>query len=538
MEAIAFDQSQFFSFPFMLPLIAIIIFICSIKYYCWHNPPSNKNPTLPPSPSCLKPWPIVGNLPEMLFNKPAFRWIHNLMDKMNTEIACFRLGNVHVISVTSPELSREFLKKQDAVFASRPISISTRLATNGYLTAVMVPFGEQWKKMRRVITIELLSPARQRWLLKKRVEEADHLVRYVYNQCCISPDEGGIVNVRVAAQHYCANVIRKMVFNRRYFGKGMEDGGPGLEEEEHVAALFTILKHIYSFCVSDYMPCLRGLDLDGHEKIIKEALEITRKYHEPLIEERIQRYKEGFSDKEPEDLLDILVSLKDVSGKPLLSPEEIKALITEIMMATVDNPSNAIEWALAEMINQPELLQKATEELDAVVGRERLVLESDLSHLNYIKACAREAFRLHPQAAFNVPHVSMSDTTVDNYFIPKGSHVLLSRVGLGRNPKVWDEPLKFRPERHLKDDGSPVVLSESDLLFISFSTGMRGCVGSTLGTTMTVMLFARLLHGFSWDVPHEQSSIDLTESKDELTLATPLLALAKPRLPPHVYPTN
>lgn len=430
------------------------------------------------------------------------------------------------------------MKKQDAVFASRPISISTRLATNGYLTAVMVPFGEQWKKMRRVITIELLSPARQRWLLKKRVEEADHLVLYVYNQCCISPDEGGIVNVRVAAQHYCASVIRKMVFNRRYFGKGIEDGGPGLEEEEHVAALFTILKHIYSFCVSDYMPCLRGLDLDGHEKIIKEALEITRKYHEPLIEERIQRYKEDFSDKEPEDLLDILVSLKDVSGKPLLSPEEIKALITEIMMATVDNPSNAIEWALAEMINQPELLQKATEELDAVVGRERLVLESDLSHLNYIKACAREAFRLHPMGPFNVPHVSMSDTTVDNYFIPKGSHVLLSRVGLGRNPKVWDEPLKFRPERHLKDDGSPVVLSESDLRFISFSTGMRGCVGSTLGTTMTVMLFARLLHGFSWDVPHEQSSIDLTESKDELTLATPLLALAKPRLPPHVYPTN
>ena len=207
-------------------------------------------------------------------------------------------------------------------------------------------------------------------------------------------------------------------------------------------------------------------------------------------------------------------------------------------MATVDNPSNAVEWALAEMINQPELLQKATEELDAVVGRERLVLESDLSHLNYVKACAREAFRLHPIAPFNVPHVSISDTTVDNYLIPKGSHVLLSRMGLGRNPKVWDEPLKFRPERHLKDDRSAVVLTESDLRFISFSTGMRGCVGITLGTTMTVMLFARLLHGFSWDVPHDQSSIDLTESKDELFLARPLLALAKPRLPPHVYPAK
>ncbi|KAK9940915.1 hypothetical protein M0R45_017548 [Rubus argutus] len=532
------DQSQFFSLSFMLPLIAVVIFIGSRKKRNRHKPPSNKKPTLPPSPSCLKPWPIVGNLPEMLFNKPTFRWIHNLMDKMNTEIACFRLGNVHVIPITSPKLSCEFLKKQDAIFASRPVSVSTSLVTNRYLTTILVPFGEQWKKMRRVITTELLSPARQRWLLKKRVEEANHLVRYVYNQCCLSPDEGGTVNVRVAAQHYCANVIRKMVFNKRYFGEGMEDGGPGLEEEEHVAALFTILKYIYSFCVSDYMPCLRGLDLDGQEKMIKQALEITKKYHEPLIEERVRRYKEGFSDKEPEDLLDILVSLKDISGEPVLSSEEIKAQITEIMIATVDNPSNAFEWALAEMINQPELLQKATEELDAVVGRERLVDESDLSHLNYVKACAREAFRLHPVTPLNVPHVSMSDTTVDNYFIPKGSHVLLSRVGLGRNPKVWDEPLKFRPERHLNNDGSAVVLTESNLRFMTFSTGMRGCVGTTLGTTMTVMLFARLLHGFTWDVPHGQSSIDLTESKDELFLATPLLALAKPRLPPHVYRTN
>ena len=135
--------------------------------------------------------------------------------------------------------------------------------------------------------------------------------------------------------------------------------------------------------------------------------------------------------------------------------------LQEIMLATVDNPSNAVEWALAEMINQPEILEKAIEELDRVVGKERLVQESDFSQLNYIKACAREAFRLHPIAPFNVPHVSISDTTVANYFIPKGSHVLLSRLGLGRNPKAWpDETLKFKPERHLKEDGSEVVLTE------------------------------------------------------------------------------
>ena len=64
------------------------------------------------------------------------------------------------------------------------------------------------------------------------------------------------------------------------------------------------------------------------------------------------------------------------------------------MIATVDNPSNAVEWALAEMINQPETLERAKKELDQVVGKDRLVQESDLPNLNYIKSCVRESFRL------------------------------------------------------------------------------------------------------------------------------------------------
>ncbi|KAK1556257.1 hypothetical protein Q3G72_001576 [Acer saccharum] len=299
------------------------------------------------------------------------------------------------------------------------------------------------------------------------------------------------------------------MFKKRFFGEGSEDGGPGLEEEEHIDAIFKVLAYLYSFCVSDYVPYLRRVvDLDGHEKVMKENIGIIDRYHDPIIEERILELRDhhGLIKKkvDHEDLLDVFITLKDEDGNPLLSTEEIKAQITELMVATVDNPSNAVEWALAEMINQPKILGKAIEELDRVVGKER------------------------------------SDTTVANYFIPKGSHVLLSRSGLGRNPKAWpDETLKFKPERHLKDDdGSEVVLTENDLRFISFSTGRRGCIGVTLGTSMTVMLFARLLQGFTWTAPPNESKIDLSEAEDSLALAKPLIAVAKPRLAKHVYPAE
>ena len=121
-----------------------------------------------------------------------------------------------------------------------------------------------------------------------------------------------------------------------------------------------------------------------------------------------------------------------------------------------------------------------------------------------------------PNSNTQCPHVLVSDPTVAGYFIPKGSHVLLSRPGLGRNPRVWIEQLLIRPERHLKEDGSDVVLPDPDpdldLLMLSFSMGRRGCARVMLGSSMTVMLMALLVKGFNWELPPDVSRIDLKQS--------------------------
>ncbi|KAL0367496.1 UNVERIFIED_CONTAM: Valine N-monooxygenase 1 [Sesamum radiatum] len=470
----------------------------------------------------------------MMKNRPTFRWVHQLMQEMITEIACIRLGNTHVIFVTSPELAREFLRKQDVIFASRADVLSAKLASNGYLTAIFSPNCDQWKKMRRVIASEVLSPTMHRWLCGKRCEEMDHLVRYVFRQSQ-SPLTNGLVNVRVAAQHYCGNMTRKLIFSKRFFGTGMEDGGPGMEEEEHLHGVFTILKYVYGFGIADYLPWLEVFDLDGHKRTIKDALNRVRKYQDPEIDKRFEMWQQG-KKKVEEDILDVFINLKDSNNNSLLSIEEIKAEITEFMLATIDNPSNAVEWALAEVIKQPDILDRACKELDQVVGKDRLVDESDLPALNYVKACAKEAFRLHPVAAFNVPHVSIKDTTVGGYFIPKGSHVLLSRRGLGRNPRVWEDPLIYKPERHIVNKDSEVLLADNELCMLSFSTGRRGCPGIVLGSTMTTILLARLIQGFSWTAPSNgPSNIDLVESDGDLLMAKPLIAHAVLRLEPNVY---
>ncbi|CAI0377366.1 unnamed protein product [Linum tenue] len=347
-----------------------------------------------------------------------FRWVHKLMKDMNTDICLIRLpGGANLVPVLDPAIAREMLRKQDATFADRSISFGSHAVSGGYVTTAAVPYNDQWRKMRKVFTSEIVSPARHVWLQEKRDEEADNLVFYVHSRCMA----GKSVDLRVATRHYCGNVMRKIMFGRRFFGEPTADGGPGKMEVKHVEAVFTALKYLYWSCLSDFFPCL---------------------------------------------------------------------------------------W-----------------------GYSRLVQESDIGRLNYVKACAREAFRLHPLAPFNAPHVG-------GYFIPKGSHALLSRYGLGRNPKVWPDPLRFDPERHLENDGGvdEVALVEKELRFISFSTGRRGCVATVLGTCMTTMLLARLLQCFAWTPVGGNKTVDLSEAEDGLSLATPLMALPKTRLARHLYP--
>ncbi|KAG8098935.1 hypothetical protein GUJ93_ZPchr0013g36181 [Zizania palustris] len=206
------------------------------------SPAASAAAPLPPGPV---PWPVVGNVPEMMLNKPTFRWIHLMMKEMGTDIACVRLGAVHVVPITCPRIAREVLKKQDANFVSRPLTFASKTFSGGYRSAVLSPSGDQWKKMRRVLTSEIICPSRHKWLHDKRADEADNLTRYVYNLATAGGSSSG-VDVRHVTRHYCGNVIRRLAFNRRYFGEPQPDGGPGPLEVQHMDAVFTSLGVLYA----------------------------------------------------------------------------------------------------------------------------------------------------------------------------------------------------------------------------------------------------------------------------------------------------
>lgn len=98
---------------------------------------------------------------------------------------------------------------------------------------------------------------------------------------------------------------------------------------------------------------------------------------------------------------------------------------------------------------QPQCVQKAQQELDTHVGRERLVNESDVKNLVYLQAIIKETFRMYPALPLALPHETMEDSTVSGYNIPAGTRLLMNLSKIHRYPDMWSDPDEFQPERFL-----------------------------------------------------------------------------------------
>lgn len=207
--------------------------------------------------------------------------------------------------------------------------------------------------------------------------------------------------------------------------------------------------------------------------------------------------------------------------------------------AGTDTTSSTVEWAIAELIRHPNILARVQQELDEVVGRDRLVTELDLDQLTYLQAVVKETFRLHPSTPLSLPRMAAESCEINGYHIPKGATVLVNVWAIARDPAQWTDPLEFKPERFLPGGEKPNVdVRGNNFEVIPFGAGRRICAGMSLGLRMVQLLTASLVHAFDWNLEdgHMPEKLNMDESYG-LTLqrAAPLMVHPRPRLIPHVY---
>ena len=208
----------------------------------------------------------------------------------------------------------------------------------------------------------------------------------------------------------------------------------------------------------------------------------------------------------------------------------------DMVVGGTDTSPKTIEFAMAEMMKKPDVMKKVQDELESVVGRDKVVEESDIHKLPYLQAVMKETLRLQPAFPLLVPHCPSESCNLGGYTIPKGSRVFMNVWAIHRDPLIWERPLEFDPTRFLDDTNNKWDYSGSDFNYFPFGSGRRICAGIAMAERMFMYSVATLVHSFDWKIP-QGSHLDVSEKFGiVLKKKTPLFAIPTPRLSnPPVY---
>uniref|UniRef100_A0A0D9XI53 Cytochrome P450 n=1 Tax=Leersia perrieri TaxID=77586 RepID=A0A0D9XI53_9ORYZ len=159
----------------------------------------------------------------------------------------------------------------------------------------------------------------------------------------------------------------------------------------------------------------------------------------------------------------------------------------------------AVEWAMAELLQNPKTMKKLQEELRTVLANKPHMEESDITQLPYLQAVVKETLRLHPPLPFSA---GLADESVEinGYNIPEGTASFVNIWAICRNAEIWNKPDKFMPERFLQNK---IDFSGTNFEFIPFSTGRRICPGLNLSSKLVPLMLGSLLHQFDWTLPED-----------------------------------
>eukprot|EP01018_Ginkgo_biloba_P015925 Gb_01526 [translate_table: standard] len=494
-------------------VIGLAVLLAALIFFKRRHGSSDQKVKLPPGP---RPLPIIGNL--HMLGKLPHRKLRELSKKYGP-IMFLRLGSVPTVVASSPEMAREFLKTHDLIFANRPATCVGKNMVYNSTGLGFCSYGPYWRKMRKVCLLELLSAKRIESTKFIREEEVAIMRESIMKQCGVNGSNP--VNISKLVSTLTMDLTCRMAFGRKYSEKTLKDSrgfNAMIREVFYLAGAMNI---------GDFLPYLEWMDLQGLRRRQKHIHKTFNDFFEKIIAEHVENKSRGHR-----DFVDVMLELlEDNTMEIKISRDNIKAVIFDMLAAGTDTSSSTLEWAMSEMLLNPSMMKKVQDELESVVGVNRMVEESDLPQLEYLKVVVKETLRLHPQGPLLIPHEAREDCIIGGYNIPRKARIIVNAFALGTDPNSWEDAEKFKPERFI---GSPIDVKGQNFELIPFGSGRRGCPGQPLATVVVEYALATLLHCFDWRLPDGMKVEDLNMT-EEFGLTTPravnLVAVPTHRLP-------
>ncbi|OVA18587.1 Cytochrome P450 [Macleaya cordata] len=486
-------------------------------------------------PMATGAWPILGHLHLFKEGELPHHMLKSMADKYGPAFL-MNFGQHRSLVVSDHRFVKECFTTNDTLFCNRPSTTAFDVMTYANDSVAFTPYSPYWRELRKISTLKLLSNHRLQAIKNLREGEVNVCFRGLYDLWKNNKtDEQGVVGDERAApvlvdmkkwfEEVANNVVIRVIVGKHNFGTKIVNGEK--EAVEYKTIMDELLRLASLSLLSDFAPLLGWFDLfQGHVRTMKR----NGKKLDVLLQKWLEEHRNKTSSPEDEqDFMDVMLSIVEESK---LSGHDadtvIKATCLAMIMGGTDTTAVSLTWIVSLLMNNRHALKKAREELDAHVGKDRQVEDSDLKNLVYLNAIVKETMRLYPLGTL-LERETKEDCEVGGFQLQAGTRLLVNIWMVQRDPAVWTDPTKFIPERFLTEKAD-IDVGGQHFELIPFGAGRRVCPGVSFALQFLHLVLARLIHGYELGTLNDED-VDLTESTEGHVnhKASPLDLLLTPR---------